>query len=73
MAIANGIQGVIFVMVKINEKGQITGVEVIKGIGGGCEDEAVRVIKNMPAWKPGLQNGKAVPVKCIVRVKMLLN
>lgn len=71
-AIVNNIQGVIYVMVKINAMGEVVNAEVIKGIGGGCDQEAIRVIKNMPAWQPGLQNGKPVPVKCVLRVKMLL-
>ncbi|MGZ5283559.1 MAG: energy transducer TonB [Bacteroidia bacterium] len=71
-AISNNIQGTIFVMVKINETGKVVGAEIIKGIGGGCDQEALRVIKSMPDWLPGLQNGKPVPVKCVLRVKMLL-
>ena len=71
-AITNNIQGTIFLMVKIDEKGKIVGVEVVKGIGGGCDEEAARVIKSMPDWKPAQQNGKPVPVKCVLRVKMLL-
>lgn len=71
-AMINNIQGVIYVMVKISATGEIVNAEIIKGIGGGCDQEAVRVIKNMPAWQPGLQNGKPVPVKCVLRVKMLL-
>jgi protein TonB len=36
---------------------------VLKGIGSGCDEEAVRVIKNMPKWEPGKQRGKPVKVR----------
>ncbi|RYD83669.1 MAG: energy transducer TonB [Sphingobacteriales bacterium] len=72
MAVSNGIQGTIYVMVKIDENGKIMGAEILKGIGGGCDQEAMRVIKNMPSWKPGQMNGKPVAVKCVLKVKMLL-
>jgi protein TonB len=46
----------------VNEDGHISEVQVVRGIGGGCDEEAKRVVQAMPAWKPGKQNGKAVKV-----------
>lgn len=46
----------------IEKDGSIGDVNVLKGIGFGCDEEAVRVIKSMPNWKPGIQNGKPVRV-----------
>jgi protein TonB len=47
-------------------------VQKLKGIGGGCDEEALRVIKSMPAWKPGKQNGKTVPVQYNLPIKFTL-
>ena len=57
-----GIQGRVFVSFVIEQDGSISNVEVLHGIGGGCDEEAVRVIKSMPKWNPGKQHGKTVRV-----------
>lgn len=62
-AIEDGIEGVVFVTFVVEADGKITGVKVIRGIGGGCDEEAVRVVRGMPNWKPGKQRGEAVRVK----------
>jgi protein TonB len=46
----------------VEKDGSIGNVEIIKGIGFGCDEEAARVIKLMPRWTPGKQNGRAVRV-----------
>jgi len=56
-----GIQGKVFVQFTVGSDGKIENVKAIKGIGFGCDEEAERVIKLMPAWKPGKQSG--IPVK----------
>jgi len=45
---------------------------VLRGIGGGCDEEAMRVVKNMPKWKPGKQRGKAVRVSYMLPVNFQL-
>jgi protein TonB len=45
---------------------------VLRGIGGGCDEEAVRVVENMPKWKPGMQRGKPVRVSFNLPVKFTL-
>jgi protein TonB len=62
LALASGIQGTVYLQFVIDSKGNITDVKIIRGIGGGCEDEALRVIKMMPPWHPGKQNGRTVRV-----------
>lgn len=57
-----GIEGKVFVRFVVNEDGDITGTEIMRGIGGGCDEEAMRVVNAMPKWKPGKQNGRAVKV-----------
>ena len=46
----------------VSENGEISNIKVMRGIKYGCDEEAMRVVRSMPKWKPGKQNGKAVPV-----------
>jgi protein TonB len=71
-AVDNGIEGIITLSLKIDEAGNVVDVKAEKKIGGGCDDEAIRVIRSMPRWKPGRKNGEMVPVIRHVRVIMLL-
>ena len=56
------IAGTVFIAFVVEKDGSVNEVEVLQGIGGGCDDEAVRVMKAMPKWKPGMQDGKPVRV-----------
>jgi TonB family protein len=56
------ISGRVFVKFVVEDDGSIGDVVVMKGIGFGCDEEAIRVVKSMPRWKPGVQNGKNVRV-----------
>ncbi len=58
----SGIQGRVFVNFVVEPDGSVSNVKVLRGIGGGCDEEAMRVVKTMPKWKPGKQRGKAVRV-----------
>lgn len=60
MARENGIEGKVFVKFIVNSDGSIQDVKVLKGQGGGLDEEAVRVVKMMPKWKAAKQNGKEV-------------
>ena len=71
-AIEAGIEGRVFVRFWINEDGSLSDFEVPRGIGYGCDDEAVRVIQSMPKWQPGKQMGKVVRVQYIVPVNFKL-
>ncbi|MBR7125903.1 MAG: M56 family metallopeptidase, partial [Prevotella sp.] len=55
---ADGIQGRVVVGFIVMDDGSIVNVEVQRGIGGGCDEEAVRVVKAMPKWQPAVYNGK---------------
>lgn len=57
----------------INEDGSVSSAKIVKGIGAGCEEEALRVINSMPKWKPGRNNGKAVKVYMTLPVKFQMN
>ena len=56
------ISGRVLVGFIVEKDGSIADVKVVKGIGGGCDEEAVRVVKAMPKWKPGKDKGKPVRV-----------
>ena len=57
-----GIQGKVFVNFVVEPDGSVSNVKILRGIGGGCDEEAMRVVKSMPKWKPGKQRGKPVRV-----------
>lgn len=57
-----GTQGRVFVSFVVEPDGSISNVKVLRGIGSGCDEEAVRVIKSMPKWEPGKQMGQTVRV-----------
>ena len=60
MARESDIQGRVFVNFVVEPDGSISNVTVMRGIGGGCDEEALRVVQSMPNWKPGKQRGSAV-------------
>jgi protein TonB len=64
MAREAGISGKCFLKFVVNENGEISNVEVLKGVPGcpDCDKEAIRVVKSMPKWKPAKMTGRAV--KC---------
>jgi|WetSurMetagenome_2_1015567.scaffolds.fasta_scaffold285075_2 periplasmic protein TonB len=57
-----GIQGKVYVLIYINEKGEVDDVKVVKGIGAGCDEEAANTIKRSK-FTPGMNNGVAVKTK----------
>lgn len=72
MAKDMGTQGVVYVTFVVMEDGSIQNVSVLRGIGGGCDEEAVRVVKNMPKWSPGKQRGKPVRVQYNLPIRFVL-
>jgi protein TonB len=72
MAKESGIQGVVYVTFVVEKDGSITDVRVLRGIGGGCDEEAVRVVESMPNWTPGKQRGKPVRVQYNLPVRFTL-
>jgi TonB family protein len=58
-----GVQGTVYVTYIVEMDGSISNVKILRGIGGGCDEEAARVISEMPKWDPGMQRGKAVRVQ----------
>lgn len=59
-----GIGGVVIVQFIIEKDGSVGDVKIVRGLGGGCNEEAIRVVKMMPKWTPGRQRGRAVRITC---------
>ncbi len=72
MARESGIQGTVYVTFVVERNGSVTDVKILRGIGGGCDEEAVRVVKNMPKWEPGKQRGKPVRVQFNMPIRFTL-
>ena len=72
LAKEKGIQGRVFVQFVIEKDGSISNVKILRGIGGGCDEAAVEMVKNMPKWKPGKQRGKPVRFQFTLPIKFEL-
>ena len=68
----NGIEGTVYVEFIIAKDGSVTNVVAKRKVDGGCTEEALRVIKKMPNWTPGRQEGKPVNVKYTLPIKFEL-
>jgi protein TonB len=66
------VSGRVFLTFVVNTDGSIVDVNVVKGIGFGCDEEALRVVKTMPKWNPGKQSGRNVRVKYTIPVTFQL-
>ena len=65
---ANNVHGRVIVKFIIERDGSLSDIKVMKGIGSGCNEEAIRLIQSMPKWKPGKNKGKEVRVSMMVPV-----
>ena len=68
-AIEKCITGTVYVKFIVTEDGYVTSVKIAKGLGYGCDEEAIRAVTSMPIWKPGTQNNKAIKVTYYLPVK----
>ena len=73
LAKRNKIEGKVFVTFIVDIDGSLTNVKILKGIEGGCDEEALRVIRNAPKWIPGKQQNKPVRVQMILPLVFKLN
>ena len=62
-ALKNNIKGQVIIEFTITESGSMTDFKVVRSLGHGCDEEAVRVLKLLPDWVPGYQRGRAVRTK----------
>jgi protein TonB len=68
-----GVSGTVIVQFVVGRDGKISRIKVMRGIGSGCDEEAIRVLEKMPTWNPGKQGGKPVMVSYTVPFKFVLN
>lgn len=67
------LEGTVYVTFTVEPNGSISNPRILRDIGLGCGDEAIRIVKSMPRWKPGKQRGKPVRVQFNLPVKFKLN
>lgn len=67
-----GIQGTVYITFVVEKSGRLNDVRVLRGIGGGCDEESSRIIKAMPRWKAGMQRGKPVRVQYNMPIRFSL-
>ncbi|MBX2892197.1 MAG: TonB family protein [Saprospiraceae bacterium] len=72
LARENNIQGTVALTFVVGRNGQVSDVQIVKDIGGGCGKEAVRVVESMPKWIPGEANGNPVKVRFTLPVRFRL-
>ncbi|MCX6278574.1 MAG: TonB family protein, partial [Bacteroidetes bacterium] len=68
-----GIQGTVYSSFVVEKDGSITDIQILRGIGGGCDEEVIRIIKAMPKWVPGKQRGATVRVQFKMPLKFTLS
>lgn len=69
----NNVQGRVILTFVVEKDGSLTDIKVLRGIGSGCDEEAIRALKASPKWKPGIQNGRPVRVQFSVPVAFSLS
>jgi TonB family protein len=68
-----GIQGTVYTTFIVEKDGKLSQIRILRGIGGGCDEEAIRVVKAMPNWNPGKEKGKPVRVQFNMPIKYTLS
>ncbi len=71
-AAARHIQGTVFVGFTVRSDGSVADARVLKGIGYGCDEEALRVVRAMPLWEPAMQSGRAIPMPYSLPIRFQL-
>jgi protein TonB len=66
------IQGKVYVTFVVERDGSIADVRILRGIGGGCDEEAIKVVQSMPKWTPGKQRNKPVKVQYNLPINFIL-
>ena len=67
-----GISGTVYVSFVVETDGTIKNAQIPRGIGGGCDDVALELVKSMPKWIPGQQRNRVVPVQYTLSVQFVL-
>ena len=67
-----GIAGTVIVVFVVNTDGSLSDIDILRGVGGGTDEEAIRVIQNAPKWSPGMQRGTAINTRMRLPIKFKL-
>lgn len=68
-----GIEGVVLVRFVVNKDGSVQDVEVVRSLGGGCDEIAKKVVANSPEWIPGKMGGRPVRSRMVIPIRFRLN
>lgn len=68
-----GVEGTVYVVFEVRADGTVKNVEILRGIGAGCDEEALRVINKSPNWNPGKQRGRTVNVRMRLPIRFKLD
>lgn len=68
-----GIEGIVYISFVVDENGHVLESDIKRNIGGGCGEEALRVVSEMPSWEPGLEKGKPVKTQMSLPVRFFLS
>jgi Ca-activated chloride channel family protein len=66
---SSGIKGTVKISFSVHADGSISDIQIVQGIGGGCDAEAIRLINKMPKWNPGKRSGTPVITKVVLPIK----
>ena len=66
------ISGIVYVQFEIDKEGKIRDVQIVRSLSKNIDEEAIRIVKNMTDWKPGIHNGRKVRVKYILPIRFSL-
>jgi TonB family protein len=66
------VEGTVFVKFVVRSDGTVDATEIVKGIGGGCDEEALRVVVNSGKWTAGVKDGRAVSTLLTLPVEFKL-
>jgi periplasmic protein TonB len=73
MSREGGIEGTVYIRFVVNKNGALQNIEVVRGMSGGCSEEAVRVVQGMPKWIPATKNGENVCSRFTLPVKFKID
>ena len=72
-AMEKKIEGTVIVTFVVKKNSEIDTVEILRGIGGGCDEEAIRLVKDSPKWTPGKKDGELVNVRMRLPIRFKLS
>lgn len=72
-ALDNKKEGIVIASFVVEKNGSVSNISIVRGLGYGCDEEVLRLIKMMPKWKPGKKDSKAVRVKLNIPIEFKLS